>query len=140
MSLYVASLALPGALKRKLTDRFPPIHTRVFLSHITLAYGVPRSYRVPRTPVQVDVYGQHVNSRTQALMCLINGEAMRPDKKPYHITYSVMDDVPPKEAGLVRADDIAFLPSVADYVSFQLSPHVRKASVSSWTPRDEWRP
>lgn len=138
MALYVAKLALPSAERARLATRWAPAHYKVFLTHITLAYGIPRSYRVPRRPLSVDVYGEHKTHRTQALLCLVDGKPLREDGKPFHITYSTDRDVPPKEAGDITADMVAFLDDPTEYISFRLRPVVQTASIASWTPIDRW--
>jgi len=74
--------------KRILLDRFPPKYPNFIGNHITYRMGDKRP--LPSMPTSVEVVGYiDDGSSIEALVVEINGKALRPDGKPYHITWSL---------------------------------------------------
>jgi len=74
--------------KEALLKAFPPKYPTVVADHITQAFGVPAGTPIPE-PTSVKVLGSADDGRgIQALIVEVNGERLRPEGKPYHISWS----------------------------------------------------
>ena len=85
-----------------------PIHDNLYLRHVTEAYNVGRHHPIPEA-TEVLVTGFVENSQFQAFLVTVNGKSTREDGKPYHITISTADGVPPSMSGSARAEDVIML-------------------------------
>lgn len=96
---FIAGIFLNPETRHSLLKLCPPRFQRVYASRVTLAYNVPRHYRLPKGNVLVAVKAIIETDTFQSLLVTVNGSYVRPDGKLYHITMSVPHDVPPAEAG-----------------------------------------
>lgn len=108
-------MELPADIRSFLLKKFPPAFDEVYCRYITLAYGVGADFPITGKPQKVTVYGYHKGLDADALLVDIGGEMFqprRPDepyRRPYHITLSVRQGMPPKIAGEIETSRIEFL-------------------------------
>jgi hypothetical protein len=90
---------LPTKSRDLLLRMFRPRLPNVYCQSITYAYGFGVENLIPAGTPKCIIVGIHRTLRHEALVCTLDGQAHRPDGKPFHITLSTAHDVPPAEAG-----------------------------------------
>lgn len=129
---------LPDNLRDILLKKYRPAFPNVFARSVTLAYGVGRFYEVP-SQITVTVYGVHKGSGTDALLVMVDKQLVQPKRegedfeRPYHITLSTAQNVPPAEAGKVDPTRIKMIPTF----SFTLQPKLMPLRQAKPEVRDE---
>ena len=112
---FIAVLKLSEPSRDWLLGNFPAIYPNVYCRYITLAYNVPNGFNMPRGYIPVKVHGVAIRQGTQALLCEVARTFKRADGKPFHITISVDDGVPPAEAGRFDITDVTMLAGVVEF-------------------------
>lgn len=128
----IVSLDLTNHHRSWLLKKFAPVHANVYGYTVTVAYnrGWDEKTQYPDFHT-IDIVGEVITERTQAIACFVNNSLYRKDGKPYFITMSVRDGVPPVEAGSFNVGDIAILPE---------NEFRRLEIATSFKPRSEYRP
>ena len=80
---------LPGSVRDKLLEIFPPLYPDVIAHHVTLKHGVKETYPLPTATSGRIVGTTHDNDRVQALIVEIGGDIYREDFGVYHVTWSI---------------------------------------------------
>lgn len=94
---------LPTRVRQDLVRAYKPDHPMIYCHHVTYAYGVPKDQiALPQSESKIKVIGIYRDEKCDVLFVSVNGQPRRPDGKPFHITLSVAEDLPPA-AALKRA-------------------------------------
>jgi len=73
-----------------LKQQFPPKYADFIGHHITYNPGAKKTDKIPHEPKSVVVVGYADDGESiEALVVEVNGKALRPDGKAYHITWSI---------------------------------------------------
>ncbi len=143
---FIVKLVLPQTLRAHVLKNHPPRHPNGHAFHVTLGYGaksreealqglpaeIAQKIRTGK-PILVTIYGRHVDDRVDSLGVMLEGaQPFRQDGKPYHITLSVADGVPPASSGLVNLDldRPGFMLDPSRFVEFHLMATIEPSSMS----------
>jgi hypothetical protein len=85
---YTAHVLTKSA-RSKILAKFPPKFPDSIAHHITVKFGVDESEPIPSPAKSVKVVGYVCDDSLEALVVEVNGKALRPDGKHYHITLSL---------------------------------------------------
>lgn len=81
---------VPKKARQALATMFPPKYPEFIGHHITNVFGVRNDGTVPvGKQANVVVVGYADEPGLEALVVTVNGKQMRPDGRPYHITWSL---------------------------------------------------
>jgi hypothetical protein len=75
-----------------------PALPNVFGTHVTWAYGVQPDASYPSHEVLCHISGIHRTPRAEILLCSVDGNTLREDGKPFHITLATAHGIPPATA------------------------------------------
>lgn len=92
---------LPDSERARVLDLFPPCHSDVKATHVTLALDTKE---IPQD-ANVEVVGYAADEGLEVLVCRVNGELMRPDGGIFHLTLSLKEGRAAKESNDVIAND-----------------------------------
>ena len=116
---------LSDDIRDQILNFFPPLHCNVYCWHVTAAY---KHCNVVVEDGIAIITGIVNTDRVQVLLLNINGSDFRPDGKPWHLTLSTAEGVPPKEGGEVALSHVA---GAAYELSFPVVFQKREARIDS---------
>jgi hypothetical protein len=67
---------------------FPPKFPRIIAEHVTHIHGVDETHPLPPA-AKIEIYGYACIDGIEALAVTVDGQKMKPDGRPYHITLSL---------------------------------------------------
>lgn len=83
--------------RSELIEQIPFVFEKEIAEHITLVFG---KHSQEFFGVTCEVYAVVTTANMQYLLCKVNGEKVRADGIPYHITWSISSTCKPKDTGL----------------------------------------
>lgn len=96
-----AGWALPEWERKWLLELFRPAYPVVIAHHVTLAFGVKKTFPLPQETLGEIVGIADDGHAVQALVVSIGGTTQRPDGRTYHITWSLGPGAKPVDSNRV---------------------------------------
>ena len=93
--------------RTRLLQAFPPKYGRILAHHITLNFGIKKNDPAPDMPKSVEVIGHFDEDGVEGLTVAIDGNTVRPDKKLFHITWSLAEDRMPVDSNKYTHDSVS---------------------------------
>lgn len=80
---------VPEQVRGELATRFPPKNPEFIGHHITHVFGWPATKPAPQGMSTIKVIGHAEADGLEAFVVTVDGQALRPDGKRYHLTWSL---------------------------------------------------